>query len=178
MVNVKNLVFGIAIFILTISVGIYGISTILGKAPQYDKVCPPKQILSEQQCAEENGTWTNYTYEDPKAIVANPRGYCDTYTLCQPKYDELNRLHSRNIFFFALPIGIIIIIIGAVLFGLESVGGGLMAGGVGILIYGIGSVWPYADDLIKFILSFLGLLVVIGVSYYVNNKLKIFKKKK
>ncbi|MBS3078859.1 hypothetical protein J4218_01945 [Candidatus Pacearchaeota archaeon] len=179
MVSIKNIVFGIAIFILTISVGVYGISTFLDKSPQYDKVCPPRQILNEEQCVIENGTWTNYSYiPESKPILANERGYCDTYTICQPKFDELNRIHSRKIFFFALPLGIVIIIIGALLFGLESVGSGLMAGGVGIILYGIGSVWPYADDLIKFILSLIGLIIVIGVSYYANNKWKIFKKRK
>ncbi len=177
--NIKNIVFGIAIFILTISVGIYGISTILGKGPQYDKVCPPRQIHTEEQCISEGGIWNNYSYMDsPKPVLDAPQGYCDTYTICQPKYEELNRQHSRNVFFFALPIGIIVIILGALLFGLDAVGGGLMAGGVGLLLYGIGSVWSYADDLIKFILSLIGLFVVIGVSYYANNRLKLFKNKK
>jgi len=179
MVNIKNLVFGIAIFILTISVGIYGISTLLGEGPQYEKVCPPKQMFTETQCLDEGGIWNNYSYLDgEKPIPVNERGYCDTYSICQPRYDELNRDYSRNIFFFALPIGIIIIILGALLFGLDAVGGGLMAGGVGILLYGIGSVWQYADDLIKFILSLIGLFVVIVVSYYANNRLKLFNKKK
>ena len=177
--NIKNLVFGIAIFILTICVGVYGISTILGKAPQYDQVCPVKQIISEQECLQNGGIWNNYSYLDaPKPVPETPDGYCDLYSICQPQYDELNRIHSRNIFFFALPIGIIIIIIGALLFGLDAVGGGLMAGGVGILLYGIGSVWEYADDLVKFILSLIGLFVLIGVSYYANNRLKMIKKKR
>lgn len=178
MVSVKNIVFGIAIFILTISVGVYGISTVIGKGPQYDQICPVKQIFDETECINYNGTWTNYTYaEGPKAVPITEKGYCDVYTNCQPKYDEANRLHSRKVFFFALPIGIAVIIIGALLFGLEAVGSGLMAGGVGLILYGIGSVWSYADDLIKFILSLIGLMIVIGVSYYANNRWKIFKKK-
>jgi hypothetical protein len=181
MINVKNLVFGIAIFVLTICVGVYGISTILGNAPQYEKICPPKQIFTEEQCINEGGIWNNYSNIPESKIppTATPvQGYCDTYSVCQPQYDELNRIHSRNIFFFALPIGIIIIILGALLFGLDAVGGGLMAGGVGLLLYGIGSVWQYANDLIKFILSLIGLFVVISVSYYANNRLKLFKKNK
>lgn len=178
--SIKNLVFGIAIFILTLAVGVYGINTVLGKGPQYDQVCPMKQIVTEQACLLENGTWTNYTYNDPKAasMPVPENGYCDLYTNCQPRFDEVNRIYSRNVFFFALPLGIAIIIIGALLFGLESVGSGLMAGGVGLILYGIGSVWQYADDLIKFILSLIGLLIVIGVSYYANNRWKIFNKKK
>lgn len=174
------MIFGIAIFILTIAVAVYGINTILGKAPQYDKICPPKNIVTENDCILSGGTWSNYTYADPQYETKpiSPNGYCDTYTYCQPLFDEANGKYSRNVFFIALPLGIIVVIVGALIFGLEAVGVGLMAGGIGIILYGISSVWSYADDLIKFIISLIGLIIVILVTYYANNKFNFLNTKK
>jgi len=53
-----------------------------------------------------------------------------------------------------------------------------MAGGIGIVLYGIFSVWEYANDIIKFLISLIGLIIVILVTYYANNKWNFFKDKK
>ena len=76
----------------------------------------------------------------------------------------------------ALPLGIIIIIIGAFVFGLEAVGAGLMGGGVGTILYGVGGYWRYSADLMKFLLSLVGLIVVIYVAYWFNHKYKAWRK--
>ncbi len=167
--NVKNLIFGIAIFLLTLSVGIYGINTFYGSSPKWEDYC--QQITNEQECISSGGIWVNYTNEMIKP-VGGPieNGYCDNYRTCQPKYDEARKDYSRKIFFIALPFGIVTIGIGAIAFGLISVGGGIMAGGVGIIIYGVMRYWEFADDWLKFVLSLLGLVIVIVLSYHVNKK--------
>lgn len=179
MVSVKNLVLGIAIFILTISVGIYGINTIYGKAPDYNKYCP--SIITQQQCSDADGEWINNTYPPQvaggKSIPAEG-GYCQyDYQKCQNEYDNAQEAYSRNLFLIALPLGIIMIAIGALVFGLEAVGGGLMAGGVGIILYGVVDYWRFAQDWIKFGLSLVGLIILIWIAYYINKKMNIKKKK-
>jgi hypothetical protein len=176
--NIKNLVLGIAIFILTVSVGVYGISTLYGKGPEYNDFC--RNIITEKNCTDLGGVWTNNSYVGSPGVKSVPMegGYCNyDYTKCQKEYDDAQRIHARKIFFVALPLGIIVIAIGALGFGLMSVGSGLMFGGVGLIIYGVGSVWNYADDLLKFIISLIGLIVVIALAYYANNRWNFFDKK-
>ncbi|VVB77960.1 Uncharacterised protein [uncultured archaeon] len=178
MVDIKNLVLGVAIFILTLSVGIYGISTIYGKAPQYNDYCP--SISTQEECINASGKWIQNTYMGDPGLKPIPAegGYCEySYTNCQKKLDNAQKIHSRKVFFIAIPLGIIIIAIGALVFGLVSVGGGLMLGGVGLILYGVGSVWNYADELIKFIISLIGLIAVIALAYYANYKWSMFGKK-
>lgn len=169
--NFKNLILGIAIFILTIAVGVYGIITLFGDSPRYEKYCP--MINNEQECISFGGKWTGNT----DVPIANPipekaiPGYCDIYEVCNPKLENAQESYGKKIFFSALPLGIIIIIIGALVFGLESVGAGLMAGGVGIIIYGITGIWRFADNWIKFLLTLIGLIVLIYLAYYFNKKL-------
>ena len=173
MVLLKNIVLGIAIFILTIFVGIYGISTLYGVEPQYDKYCP--NINNEAECVEFGGTWNANTQ-----VVVDSRGeakpvpvqggYCDVYAKCQPVYEEAQRVYYKKVFLTALPLGVVVIALGALIFGLEAVGSGLMAGGVGLLIYGAGQYWRFADDWLKFVLSLIGLILVIALAYYFNRK--------
>ena len=170
MAGIKNIVLGVAIFFLAMFVGIYGISTLYEKAPQYEDYCP--QINSEQQCIANNGTWVNYTNEviDGRAIKPVPGGYCDNYQKCSKEWDTAQENYRRKVFIVAIPLGVIVIAIGALVFGLEAVGAGLMAGGVGIILYGAGGYWQYAKDAIKFVLSLLGLIIVIWLAYYINRK--------
>ena len=72
---------------------------------------------------------------------------------------------------------------GLFLFNIETAGAGIMGGGVGTLIYGAGAFWPYSENLIRFIISLLGLAAVVLISYFLERKLtkkkfKLFKKKK
>ena len=77
-----------------------------------------------------------------------------------------------------MPLGILVIVLGAVIFGLEAVGAGLMGGGVGIILYGVGGFWRFADDWLKFSISLLGLIILIWFSYRFNGKGFKWQKKK
>tara|TARA_Y100000034_G_C6749373_1_gene332976 strand:+ start:263 stop:556 length:294 start_codon:yes stop_codon:yes gene_type:complete len=95
------------------------------------------------------------------------------------EHESAQEKYSKNLFLIALPLGIVIIALGAFVFGLESVGAGLMGGGVGIILYGVGAFWRFADDWLKFILSLIGLVAVIGLAYWFNSKdWNIWKRKK
>lgn len=174
--NIKNILLGIAIFFLTLFVGIYGISTLYGKEPMYDVYC--KTISNSSSCTQEGGRWINYSNsENIEPRYAKPsspsieNGYCEIYyDKCNKELNIAQEKYRVKVFFIALPLGIIIIALGAIFFGLESVGAGLMAGGVGIIIYGVGGYWQYTKDWLRFLISLAGLVVVIWLAYYANRR--------
>ena len=172
MVRIKNIVLGIAIFILTMFVGIYGISTLYENAPEYNDFCP-SDLFTQERCIEEGGIWINNTDTQiiERGVKSVPGGYCQyDYTRCQEEFDSARENYQRKVFFIAIPLGVVIIAIGALVFGLETVGAGLMAGGVGLIIYGIGGYWQYTKDWLKFAISLIGLIVVIWLAYYANRE--------
>jgi len=77
-----------------------------------------------------------------------------------------------------LPLGIAIIILGTLIFSLESVGAGLMGGGVGLILWGVTGFWEFAEDWLKFLLSLVGLIILIALAYYFNRKLIKKRRKK
>tara|TARA_Y100000310_G_C20702929_1_gene831718 strand:- start:2590 stop:3147 length:558 start_codon:yes stop_codon:yes gene_type:complete len=178
----KNIVLGIAIIILTVSVAVYGIN-IFYDAPEYADFCDEfktaEVIDNQQRCEDVGGLWN----EDgiPRAVVEgkSATGFCDRDYTCRMELEDAQEKYSKNIFLFALPLGIAVIAIGAFVFGLESVGAGLMGGGVGIILYGVAAFWRFADDWLKFILSLVGLIAVIWLAYLFNsNNWNIWKKNK
>ena len=181
--SLKNVVFGIAIIILTISVSVYGINIIYDK-PEYKDFCgefkTAEIIDNPERCEEVGGMWNEYGILRPVPIDGKSvTGFCDRDYTCRMEFDEANEKHSKKVFYTALPIGIIVIAIGAFIFGLEAVGAGLMGGGVGIILYGVGAFWRFADDWLKFVLSLIGLIAVIWFAYWFNsNNWNIWKKKK
>jgi len=172
--SLKNIVIGIAILIITISVVVSGIHTFY-KAPNYEDYCGSyrnqKVIETQAQCEAVGGQWTS---QDIKCITAPcPQGYCDLFEVslnCGQQYDNANEVYSRHVFLIALPVGIAIIAIGMIVFGLEAVGAGLMGGGVGVILWGVGGFWRFADDWLKFLLSLAGLIILIWLAYFFNNR--------
>jgi hypothetical protein len=176
--NIKNVVLGIAIIILTISVAVYGIS-LFYDAPEHADYCGEFKTLgnidTSQECEELGGYWD---VEGPRSIDGEEQGYCDKNYYCGLEYDDAYEIYSKKVFMIAVPLGIIVILLGAVVFGLEAVGAGLMGGGVGIVLYGVGGFWRFAEDWLKFAMSLIGLVVLIWFAYRFNGKGFNWQKKK
>jgi len=176
----KNIVIGLGILILTMFVTIYGMNTFYDK-PEYDDFCgelKTAQILDNQiSCESVGGKWNAYDYEERPLLeeeIPTKEGYCERDYTCRKGYEDASKSYAKKIFITAIPISVIIILIGAFLFSLNSVGIGLMLGGIGTLIYGAGSYWQYSDNLLKFISSLIGLAALIAIAYWFNTK---FEKK-
>lgn len=174
--SLKNVVIGIAIILMTIFVAVYGINTFYS-SPEYEDFCdeikPVKTINDSVACESIGGKWTP---QDIRCITTPcVQGYCDNDFTCREEYEIAREVYSRNLFLITLPLGIIIIVLGTLIFKLEAVGAGLMGGGVGIVLWGVGGFWNFADDWLKFLLSLAGLLILIWLAYYFNRK---FGKKK
>ncbi len=188
--NLKEIIFAIAILILTIFVTFYGINTVFPK-PQYEDFCtsyintkspafdgrgvcpavcvPAYEVVRDQcvynECGSGCGPDGVNTFE---TMAECEQGVYDMK--CWERYNEVDRERARKVFFMALPLGILIIAVGAFTFGLEYVGAGLMAGGVGTLIYGSGAYWPYTQNWIRFLLSLLGLVILIWFAYWLSKR--------
>jgi len=184
----KEVLFAVAIIVLTIFVTFYGINTIFPK-PVYEDFCgrgdfskptrPPE--ICPTVCVE------LYEIENEKCVFNDCGSGCgadnvntfETFEDCEDSllmkncYDDFDnalKQRSRKVFFLALPLGILIILGGAFFFGLEIVGAGLMGGGVGTLIYGSGAYWPYSENWIRFLISLIGLVILIWFIYWLNNR--------
>ena len=180
--SVKNLVIGIAIIILTISVVVYGVNTFYS-SPEYSDFCEEfktvQVIETKEQCDAIVGKWNADIV--PRPVVEGEKiieGYCERDYTCREEYEDARQKYSRNVFFIALPLGILIIVFGAVFFGLEFVGAGLMGGGVGTILYGIGGYWRYNENWLRFILSLVALIVLIWFAYWFKNNRSKGKKKR
>lgn len=170
--DIKNIVLGIVIMILGIFVVVYGIN-LIHERPEYEDFCAEFKtaqfIENEQQCQAVGGKWTP---EEIRCVTTPcPQGYCDRDFTCREQYDEAREKYARTLFLITLPLGIALIVLGAMVFGLEAVGAGLMGGGAGTILWGVGEYWRYSADLMKFLLSLVGLVVVIGVAYWFNNRI-------
>ncbi len=167
----KELVLAVAIMVLTIFVTFYGINTIFPKA-DYEDFCGARNVVklieTETECVDAGGAWTP---EERQCVTEPcPQGYCDLYSQCNADYENANKIRSQKVFYIALPLGILIITLGSFVFGLEVVGTGLIGGGIGTLIYGSGAFWPYTENWVRFLLSLLGLVILIWLIYYFSKK--------
>lgn len=173
MINLKGLVFGIAVFVLTLFVSIYGVDTIYDK-PEYEDFCPNSYWdvpeMNESVCFDNGGKWQNYERKVPDGEP----GYCDRDYMCREAYELKQERYSMNLFLVSVPLGILILIGGFYFFSLEAIGLGIMAGGVGTMLRGVGTYWRYSEDWLRFLISLVGLVVVIYFSYRFRDK---FEKK-
>ena len=169
--KIKDVLLAVAIMILTIFVTFYGINTFYPSV-DYSDFCDefkPVQIIDTQESCE--GAGGKWTAQEIRCITEPcPQGFCDTDFNCREDLEKARESRSKYVFFIALPLGILILILGAFLFELEAVGVGLMGGGVGTLIYGSGAFWPYTQNWVRFLLSLLGLVILIWFSYYFSRK--------
>ena len=194
--KIKDILLGIAIIVLTIFVTFYGINTIYPK-PNYEDFCkntyatkipsdrsicpavciPAYEIVRDRCVYNECGSGCG-----PDEINSfSSQSTCEDalYEMkCWERHDQAVRERSKKVFFVALPLGLIVIALGAFAFGLEAVGSGLIGGGIGTLIYGSGAYWPYSQNWIRFLISLVGLVILIWLIYYFNKRMGKNKGKK
>ncbi len=195
--NFKNILLGIAIIILAIFVAFYGINTLFPK-PQYEdfctayygkitpetqkEVCPsvciPMYEITKNKCIyNECGSGCGANNISTFSTIEECEHGIYEYK-CSERYDLASKERAKKVFFVALPLGILFIVIGVFVFGLEIVGAGLMGGGIGTLLYGSGAYWHYTENWVRFILSLIGLSIIIWLTYYFNKRIGKKKKKK
>lgn len=159
---------GIGVIILASFVVIYGFESFY-PSPQSQDYCLQNiyEFDTESSCNAVGGEWRSFGYsEDSEA----PRGSCEQGMKCYEELNEAQEQRSRWIFIISIPLAILIIAIGAMVFSLEAVGAGLMGAAVVTLIYGAGGYWRYAENWLRFASSLVGLGVLIWFAYFFNKR--------
>jgi hypothetical protein len=111
---------------------------------------------------------------DGTIVGRDPNNNCEFYPCenefyeCNAEYEKARSNYSRNLFIITTILGVILLAIGGAFFTLEIVGSGIMGGGIITLLYGAFSYWPNAGNLFRFIISIIGLALVIGFGYWLN----------
>jgi len=174
--NIKEVFLGIAVLILTFFVVTYGINTFYSE-PKYDDFCSPSlwqvQNLNETTCFDLGGKWTSYA----QPVKGEVPGYCDQDFSCREAYNLKLESYHMNVFLIVVPLGILLILLGAYFFSLDFVGVGIMGGGLGTVLKGVSSYWSYSNDFVRFLISLAGLIIVIYFGYKFQDKIKSKKKK-
>lgn len=85
------------------------------------------------------------------------------------QYSAANLEYSKTFFYVALPIGLLLVIGGAIV-KVAAVGNGLVFGGVFTLITGYYSHWYHLSDLTKFGSLLVALVLLIATAYRVYGK--------
>jgi hypothetical protein len=167
--NFKNILIGVAIFILTSFVVVYGIQTFY-PSPKYEDYCNKPQYypLNKTECDEQEGIWNRYP---EKINIEEENGWCDVVLECSQNYNLKRESYSRNIFIISLIVGILLIVIGVIFFSPEFIGGGIVGGGIFSLLYGTSYYWQTAGNEFKFFISSTGLIIMIIFGYWINNRL-------
>lgn len=191
--NLRAIIIGIGIFVLTMFVAIYGISVVFPQ-PQYEDFCSPTGMYPKFErndticpavCVEmyeiKNGSCVPNECGSgcgPDAVTSfDTLEQCEIVLSgknCWELHNEAMKDNSMKRFLLAVPIGVALIVLGNALFALEVVGVGLMAGGAGTMIWGAGSYWGYASDLWRFLISLVGLVVLIWFAYWFERKNRNF----
>ena len=185
--NVKNLVLGIGIFIVYLLVLNYGIEAFY-PSPQYENYCtnqnyyypgsyPIKEIgtgqvnctvapTPQQQnvCSSSGGNLVADTYDN----IGCPATFkCDT---CNKDFNDAQKSHSKVIFYIALIVGILTLIVGYTVLSVEPVGSALMASGIGALVYGSIRNWQNLSNIWKFLLLLVSLVLLVWITLRLNSK--------
>ncbi len=184
MLSFKNILIGLGIAILFAFVVSYGINTFYPR-PEYDDFCninypnriPTKepadsncsfnQSLNQQrqECYNQKATPVSVYDENGCEVSVT----CDT---CSIDYENAQIKYSRIVFIAAGLAGLIAIAVGSFLFSVEAVGAGLMGGGIISIIYGNAVYWRNLDNLFRFIILLISLIIVIFIGLKINKQVK------
>jgi len=185
MINVKNLVLGIGIFVVFMFLLHNGIRAFYD-SPEYNDFCtlgriqgyyPDKPIPAayqnnctysnqireaEQQCFAGEGQ-PIYEYDDNGCTISVKE--CN---YCNKEFNDAMKEYNKNVFVIALVAGIIILLVGYFVLSIEPVGSALMASGIGAIIYGTIANWENLGNLGRFLLLLLAFVLLVWIALRLN----------
>ena len=167
MVNIKHLILGIAIALISVFFFAYAIQAVY-PAPEYSDFCLQKIYENKTECELSGGTW-NYPNEDISASEGKEpmpmpeKGYCMN-DKCSKDYNNAREPYERNVFFVNLIIGIVVLV-GAFFLALEAVSAGMMGGAVLLIVYGTIRYWGSLSDIWRTLVLGLSLIALITLAY-------------
>lgn len=176
MSNLKHIIFGIAIALISVFFFAYAVQTIY-PTPKYGDFCNENlsrvNFDSKAECEAVGGLWDGFDEEQSEVVVddgdipPHKSTYirsCDTTHTCRENYNEARKSYERNVFFVHLIIGVIILL-AAFFLGLEVVSTGLMGGAVLLIVYGTIRYWEGLSDIWRTLVLGFTLAILIGFAY-------------
>ncbi len=185
MVNMKNLVLGIGIIIIFGLVLWQGIEAFY-PSPQYDDFClslsrayepailnptvncSRTQALMDQenQCYAQKGNPVyNYDTNGCQSSVKE----CDT---CNEEFNTAQDKHAKKVFYIALIVGLIALIVGYSILTIEPVGSTLIGSGIWSFFWGTVVNWRNLSSIWRFLLLLVALILIIYIAIRLNTKKK------
>ncbi len=142
----------------------YSLSLIYS-APEYERFCPTKQvreaITDQAQCLAVGGSWNENTYAPLPGEKSVPKGYCDEYFTCSKNYQEAQKEYEKNVFITLVVLGVLSIVAGVFIKGVEVLSLSLSIGGVLSFVVASIRFWSLADQLLKVVILAIALASLI-----------------
>jgi len=179
----KNLVLGVGIFILVVSVVTFGIDTFY-PAPEYEDYCGvakfdiPRPVGEKVECSDtvevDRASEDCYEAEGRPVFNYDSEGCIESVdcNMCYKEYEDFSDVRRSNIFFIVVILGVILVFVGAFSFKVDSVSAGFMAGGIGNIFYGLTQGWGSLGKEIRFFVLVIILALFIWIGYRLSNPKK------
>jgi hypothetical protein len=162
--NLKNIILGVGIVIVFALLLWQGIEAFY-PSPDYENFCPisrtPIVIETQQQCEAIGGQWN--PYDGPKEPDAST-GYCNREFTCRQEYEDARDSHSQVVFYIAVIVGIIALLIGYFILSIEPVGSALIASGIWAFFWGTVSNWTNFTPMMRFVLLAVVFILLIWLA--------------
>lgn len=145
-------------------------------APEYENFCKNEKqvkpvIADEAQCVAVGGQWNpNTGYYDQKAPVPTvytepqPKGSCYENFTCEKNYQDTLKVYEKNVFITLVVLGVISIVAGIFITGVEVLSVSLSLGGVLSFIVASIRYWSLADRFLKVGILAVALIALIWLA--------------
>ena len=147
--------------------------------PVYDNFCPAnvynKAYDDKNICLENGGMWSEQVtpiIQNDTKISSSAKtqisGYCNVTYTCQQKYEESHNLYNRNVFIVLVSLGVLSLIVGAFVGGIQLLSTAFSWSGVLSIVIASMRYWSSADSLIRVIILgvALGALIWLAIKKF------------
>ena len=160
--KLKQVIVGLAIAIIFTLFINYGIMTFYDR-PLYDDFCPNLfEITNEIECSGANGEWFEYA-EGSVPRIEGETGNCNNKMSCNEAFDTARESYSKVYFIITLILGLTALI-GGIFIEQKTINLGALVGGLLTLFVGTISYWEFAEDLLRFVILGITLVILIYVA--------------
>jgi hypothetical protein len=138
----------------------------LKEIPTVDPNCTfsPQLQESTDKCSNSGG-FTVYNYDEKGCTISIK--YCDT---CNKQFTEAEKAHAIVVFWIAIIIGIIVLLVGYSVLSIEPVGSALIASSIWAIFYGTVVNWRNITSIYRFVLLFIALVIIIVIAIKLNTQ--------
>ncbi len=161
----KKIFLSIAIALVFVFFIGYGIE-VFDKSENYEQFCPNVyEQRNQTACESAGGIWEeNQMGAVPAEATPVKSGYCQNKIECSREYEQERARHEKIIFIVSVIVGLLAVVMGIIL-EKDSVSIGILGGGILSIFYGTIRYWNQADDMLKFIILGIVLVILIWLAY-------------